>query len=117
VRLPAKPIVHIKLIAPEKLVLVKGKGWRSGHPDRKEEPTDGGAPLLEGEEGEQQEGHVGDAGAFKGGDDDDVLQPGSPEAAMAEADRQAREQQEQEQTAGTPTKGKRARRGSLQAVK
>lgn len=82
-RLPTKPIVHIRLIAPEKLVLVKGKGWRSGQPDRKEEPTDGGAPLLEGD---QQDGHVGDPSAFKSGDDDDVLPPGSPEAALADTE-------------------------------
>jgi len=107
VRLPAKPIVHIKLIAPEKLVLVKGKGWRSGHPDRKEEPTDGGAPLLEGE---QQDGHVGDADAFQSGEDDDVVHPdGSPEAALANAERQAQEQQQDgsQAAATTPKRGRR----------
>jgi hypothetical protein len=93
VRLPAKPVVHMKLIAPEKLVLVKGKGWRSGHPDLKDEPTDGGAPLLEGEQGEeQQDEHVGDPGLFKPGEDDDALAAGSPEAALAGAEAQAQQQ-------------------------
>lgn len=116
-RLPTKPMVHIRLLAPEKLVLVKGKAWRSGQPDVTP-PTDGGAPLLEGGE-QQQDGHVGDPGAFVAGDDDDVQHPeGSPEAALAGAEAQAQGGAGPQDPPAEETAGKRARGGrSLKAVK
>jgi hypothetical protein len=112
-RLPTKPMVHIRLIAPEKLVLVKGKGWRSGQPDVKDDLTDGGAPLLE--EGEQQEGHVGDPGAFRASDDDDVQHAeGSPEAALLASEPGA---QEQQQEPSAPAAAKKPARKPVKAPK
>jgi hypothetical protein len=63
--------VHILLEAPEQLVEVKGKGWRSGHKDAP--PTiDNGAPLFEKDPDSDT--------------DDDILDPDSAEGRLAAAE-------------------------------
>jgi hypothetical protein len=67
---------HIQLFAPADLIPVK-KGYRAGKPDTPQ-PTDNGAPLLEGQNGPGDDDH----------DDDDTGNEhpaGSPEAALAGA--------------------------------
>lgn len=74
--LPTQGQAHILLQAPAELVLVKGKGWRSGKADAPAQ-TDGGGELFDG--AEPGPGH---------NDQDDIGEgeehpEGSPEAALA----------------------------------
>lgn len=72
--------LFIQLLAPPEVIAVK-KGYRAGKPDTSSRTDPGQQSLLP--DGEQQDGHVGDPGAFVSDEDDDVLEPGSPEAALA----------------------------------
>jgi len=87
--LPTMGEVYIQLFAPPELIAVK-KGYRAGKPDHTQQPQDGQQHLPGTDE--DGDGHVGDADAFRAsGDDtdDDVVHPdGSPEAALAAAEKQ-----------------------------
>ena len=90
-RLAALPSLgggHVQLLAPATLMVAK-KGWRSG---QKEEaaPTDGGAPLLDGDEGDGEEGGP---------------EEGSPEAALAAAVNAELDQRERQQPSGGAKEG------------
>lgn len=100
--LATKGKIHVRLLPPAEAVVVKNKGWRSGKPDVTQ-PTDGGAPLLEGEhpdEGtEEHDDHP--EGEFA---------EGSPEAALLDS-----VQNEPDVFAAAPKRG-RGKRGAAGAT-
>jgi hypothetical protein len=84
--------ISMKLLAPAQLLSV-AKGYRAGKVDtpvtKLKNPNQADLPDGEQQQEEQEEdegaqvGHAGNPGAFVASNDDDVLQPGSPEAALA----------------------------------
>lgn len=84
-KLSAKGEIYIQLFAPPELMAVK-KGYRAGRADVNTKSKDPAQGELQ-EEGDGGE-VLGEPGAFVPGDDDgDVLTPGSPEAALAGAEK------------------------------
>lgn len=92
--------VHIQLFAPPELVPAK-KGWRSGRADEPQ-PTDGGAPLLEGQS-PAPDGEQGEPG-------EDGFAEGSPEAALLDS-----VESEPDPLVPTPAKARRSRRAEAAA--